>query len=406
MATEAVPIAVTRLLSARYPTLELNPAWLSQCVAYLRSLPGPSRPTTDDQLAKQVRQQLLAADLATAARRGALAGDMRNVKDGAVGAGPKKAVMVQVVSIVDIGISAATQLEVAEARKAARSTLGGAALLNPATSTLNATASARDLDEGRVAIDEDAAHMADFNAKEEKAGIQATVFPRKMLQLELSDGHGPPVTAFELERVAGLDMNQTRLGCKILLAPRCVTIEGGEVEEWEAEAESRLINKLRQKLGKAPLEPTSTGDAAAERTGPTAQARASTASSTTTKAARRPLPSASHTNGRTTSKPEALDDFHFDDDEDESFLLAAAEMETDLVAPASTAPPRRPESASRGSTSVAPKREQGGRDMVETIVLSDSEDEKPGASGTATQSGPPIKHSREDAIVIESSPEP
>ena len=92
----------------------------------------------------------------------------------------------------------------AEARKAARSTLGGEALLQ--TQAVEIQASRED-------------HMADFEAQEEEAGKSATVFSRRTLRFELSDGWSPfNVHAFEHERVPSLDMNTTPLGCKVSTA--------------------------------------------------------------------------------------------------------------------------------------------------------------------------------------------
>ncbi|KAN0064523.1 hypothetical protein ACQY0O_002151 [Thecaphora frezii] len=446
MATEQIPTAVTRLLSARYPTLRINPIWLSQCVGYLRDLPEPIRPVTDDQLAKQVRQQLLAADLgaATLSTTGSFPSDLTSHEQTTIAAGTKNALLVQVVSIMDIGVSAAAQLEVAEARKAARSTLGGPSLLYPAISTVNATAPARALnggeDNGEQHEADAASHMADFAAQEEEAGRPSTVFPRKMLQLLLSDGHTAEVAAFEHERVQGLDMNETMLGCKILLkgahvrrgqillTPKCIVLEGGQVEEWQAEAEDRLINLLRQKLGKAPLEPITNGGTRPDPL-PASSATAGTRAAQPRAAApqapsppppqrqARPAPPSRPQHERTT-----IDEFDALEDDEDLLLLAAAEMEDLIQQPptvaAAAAVEAKPPTAiairatnGRSANGQTVKREVASSQttrQVETIVLSESEDEKQvnRSDAAVSRAQMQVQSSRENPIVIESSPEP
>lgn len=106
--------------------------------------------------------------------------------------------------------------------------------------------------------------MAEFNAAEEAASLPATVFPRSMLQLELSDGF-TVVKAFEHRRIDAISMASTPLGAKLLLrnarfvngqlllSPECVSYKGGRVDDMDRDAEDRLIDQIRLKLGKEPI---------------------------------------------------------------------------------------------------------------------------------------------------------
>lgn len=169
-------------------------------------------------------------------------------------------------------MSAQTQLDVLEARKAARSTVNGAVLLEQEASEAEirgkgpssyAASSTATNGTNASAVEEDD-HMAEFNAAEEAASLPATVFPRSMLQLELSDGF-TVVKAFEHRRIDAISMASTPLGAKLLLrnarfvngqlllSPECVSYKGGRVDDMDRDAEDRLIDQIRSKLGKEPI---------------------------------------------------------------------------------------------------------------------------------------------------------
>lgn len=248
---------------------------------------------TDAQLIRAVNEELLATDLKHAAEKGCLPSELLRAKSGAVATGPRGAMLLQVTGklgeclgnsismrniltsvkkSLDMGVSAQTQLDVLEARKAARSTVNGAALLeqeaseadirNKGASSYVASSTATNGANASAAEEDD--HMAEFNAAEEAASLPATVFPRSMLQLELSDGF-TVVKAFEHRRIDAISMASTPLGAKLLLrnarfvngqlllSPDCVSYKGGRVDDMDRDAEDRLIDQIRLKLGKEPI---------------------------------------------------------------------------------------------------------------------------------------------------------
>lgn len=156
--------------------------------------------------------------------------------------------------IIDIGVSSEAQLDVLEARRAARATAAGRSLLEQ-----EARSAASGLGQRKKADDPD--HMLGFNAAEEAVGMPVTVFPRSTLQLELSDGF-TRIKALEHRRVDSLSMAHTALGCKLLLkdvkvlkglllmTPESVTIKGGTIASLNVDAEARMISQLRKRLGK------------------------------------------------------------------------------------------------------------------------------------------------------------
>lgn len=266
---------------------------------------------TPDQLARAVRQELLDTDLAKlvpASYTRLNAHTLSSVADkvGDVGRG---AVLVQIESMIDIGYSISTQLEIAEARREARR-----ANVDPNDA----------LAEAKTTATSEADHMADFQAQEDDKVQATTVYPRRMLKLELSDGSkGPSVFAIELERIRELDMNTTRIGTKLLLrgvavkggnclmmTPQTVSVEGGCVQEKDQRAEDRFIDMLRARLGKPPQNETS-----AEGVRDTPM---------TTKAVSHPA------NGTATVQR------GFSPDDDESELLAALEAEEEMLAAGSS----------------------------------------------------------------------
>ncbi|EST08425.1 protein of unknown function DUF1767 [Kalmanozyma brasiliensis GHG001] len=341
-----VPPAVTRLLSARYPTLDVDPTWLTRCVNELRQRDASLRAGTPDQLARAVRQILLDSDLAevSSASSSRLTAALRSAKIGDAG---RAAVVVQIESMLDIGHSASVQLEIAEARREMRrSNVDPNTSLAEETKTQGAATSAD--------------HMADFQAQEDDKVMGTTVFPRRMLRLELSDGR-QKVTAIELQRIPGLDMNTTRMGAKLLLkgvnvkdgyallTPQTVGVEGGAVDEKDSFWEEKLIERLRAQLGK-PKE---------DESGPRGRP------------IRGPEGAESGTNAR--------EKRGFSPDDDESALLAALEAEQEMMAVASTSrgtgatanTKLNPPNSNRATTSAAPQSPAAARQRA-TLVVPDS----------------------------------
>lgn len=160
----------------------------------------------------------------------------------------RTSVLVQIVGITDIGVSAQNQIDVLEARRAVKQSPGMAALLD------NDPAS----DPAPTQGGED--HMRAFGEQEEANSRSTTVFQRSMLQLLVSDGHSPPVPAFERVRIPQLSLGTTSLGCKLLLKgamvrkgqivlePSVVTVKGGSIPELQQDADLTKMNILRARI--------------------------------------------------------------------------------------------------------------------------------------------------------------
>lgn len=361
-----VPPAVARLLAARHSTLEVDPKWLSRCVHQLRQRDASLRAGTPDQLARAVRQALLDSDLAevSPAASTRLSAALRSGKIGDAGRG---AVLVQIESMLDIGHSASVQLEIAEARREMRRSN-----VDPNTSLVEETKT-----QGAAA---GADHMADFQAQEDDKVMGTTVFPRRMLRLELSDGR-EKVTAIEMHRVPGLDMNTTRMGTKLLLkgvavkdgyallTPQTVGVEGGAVEDKDRVWEKRLIERLRAQLGK-PKE---------DESGPRGRAMEGP--------------------GGVGNGANAREERGFSPDDDEAELLAALEAEQEMIAASTSKGNGGTASTKPGSfknnttTSSAPAQPPVAARQRATVVLPDSMQGSNGKSRTppkpsATQENP------------------
>ncbi|CAO1616826.1 unnamed protein product [Parajaminaea phylloscopi] len=375
--TSAVPPGVRKWLKGQYPTLTVKEAWLAETVSRIRERAGSS--VTDAQLIQKTHEALLQQDLASFAQ-GAVLPQGSNSKPGqhVLGAGARGGVLLQVVSKIDVGVSAQKQLEVLEARKAARVTAEGAALLEREAAQ-HAASSARGHPNGsglEPPTGDEGDHMADFHAAEEATNLPATVFPRSTLQFELSDGF-TMVKALEHRRIASLSMAETRLGSKLLvkgaqvagglllLTPEVVEVKGGVVASMDADAESKLIERLKRRLGK--------WDSSMEQEQPSRTLKqASTAVST---------PGLSAT--PRASAPIVLDNFA--DDEEVFNQLHQADHGEDRDHRVSTGARRRdaPPKASEGSTSrffassgasePATRSSQSGVALSDAIVLSDSD---------------------------------
>lgn len=373
--------AVRRLLSARYPTLEVDPGWLDRCIADVCQGDAAVRCGSNDQLARSVRQRLLETDLAqvVVASYSRIAPEKLQAANGKVGDSGRGAVLVQIESMIDIGCSAASQLEIAEARVEARRSNKDP---NEAYAGLKPAASASSSSSGADA-------MAAFDAQEEGKSQGNTIYPRRMLKLELSDGGSSAnVWAIELERIGGLDMNTTKMGSKLLLkgaqvnkgylllTPATVSVEGGGVSAKQAVAEEKLIATLRAQLGPPrrkrgmPSKPQAISNHAHDGNG---------SNHTTTAAQDR-----------------------FSPDEDESMLLAALEAEAEAgvdeaaaaqLAEREASLPHETKPESGGPANGGAQR--GGRQPA-PIVMVDSDDDDDAYTSARWQ----------ETILIESSPEP
>lgn len=266
---------------------------------------------SSDQLAREVRRELLDTDLAKVVPRSysRLTPEALRSPSGKVGDAGRGAVLVQIESVLDIGYSASSQLEIAEARREARR-----ANVDPNYVPAGVQAAQPTQSQG---FD----HMASFQAQEDDKVQASTLFPRRMLKLELSDGSMcGKASAIELQRISGLDMNTTRIGSKLLLkgalikddylllTPKTAVMEGGVVQEKDKVAEDKLIMQLRAQLGKP---------GRGEKATPLVQASGNnnTAVASSTKEAEEAVPERS-----------------FSPDEDESMLLAMLADEEEVMA--------------------------------------------------------------------------
>ncbi|KAK0531221.1 hypothetical protein OC834_003032 [Tilletia horrida] len=267
----AIPPVLSGWLRARYPTLQIRQEWLEGCVEYIvGSNSSPGRRLTDRELIKQVNIQLLHSDLADSAEAGTLSPDILTAHKQRIGE-KGRGVLLQVVGIMDVGVSAQTQLDVLAARKEARTHPPA-----PGAGAAPHAGAAEATEENQEEGEEEEDHMAAFHSSESALASIAnpTVYPRSVLRIHLSDGHNPDVLlpAFEHSRIEALSMNdgptpgegRTLLGCKVLLKgaevrrgqvllrPGEVEVLGGSIPELEDRAEYILTNSLRVRLGKPP----------------------------------------------------------------------------------------------------------------------------------------------------------
>lgn len=358
----------------------------------LQARDAASLPASDNQLAQSVRQKLLETDLAqvvTSSYR-QLSQVLTKASAGKVGDTGRGAVLLQIESMIDIGHSSSTQLEIAEARRNVKATIDGESLLASAQQdSMNSTALLASGD-----------HMTDFQAQEEGKMQSATVFPHRMLKLDLSDGsnHGlNRMVAIEVDRIPALDMNKTKIGAKllikgapirsgyILLSPKEVQVEGGQVHEKAVTADANLINALRAKLGKPPVAiATAPATEEAVQVGPEAVAR---------------------------KRVIDVDDFDDVGDDDSLFLAALDAQEETSASPFKPLFPSPPSSPARKRQLVVPQTLKEKTDNKhfansDPISLLDSDDEELFAALDEDALANPFATSRDDPIVIESSPEP
>ncbi|KAE8229576.1 hypothetical protein CF326_g5450 [Tilletia indica] len=288
-ANRIVPPVLTSWLRARYPTLQVCQEWLEDCVEYLLESSLPSRPT-DRTLIRQTNLQILHADLADSAQRGVLPPDILTRHKYKLGE-KNRGMLLQIVGIMDVGVSAQTQLDVLSARKEARAVpplppTAGPTTTSAAAAAEHARRQREDEEEEQQQQGAGDDHMSAFHSSETQLASlkNPTQYPRSLIRLHLSDGHTDVLLpAFEHSRIEALSMNgnedgggggggevevvgpqRTLLGCKILLKgsevrrgqvllrPGEVEVLGGSIPELEARAEYILTNSLRVRLGKSP----------------------------------------------------------------------------------------------------------------------------------------------------------
>ncbi|KAH9452872.1 hypothetical protein MJO29_008122 [Puccinia striiformis f. sp. tritici] len=232
MADSAVPRAVRNWFKTTYPSVIFNEAWLTQCCEYLQT----HFDLTPPQLIKKIENQLLLSDLSTSTtNEGSPLTDLRNSETEEVERQikikelpPNRGVLVQIQSITEIGHSALS--------------------LQTVHSKIMDDVQGRD----RV-LD-----LEDPESEDRQAPI---VYPRAMLKLTISDGHHS-LPAIEYQKIEGLNLSETPLGCKllikaatvrrgiVLLTPENTTIKGFQVDELDSNRDRIFQEGLNARLNR------------------------------------------------------------------------------------------------------------------------------------------------------------
>lgn len=189
----AIPAEITDALSRSFPSPRIDPAWLTACIAYLSetlAIPLPPPKADIPRLIAEVTSQLLQSNLSDSMIQ--FTGLPRNISpaDGMgddVEPGPKtlgRTVLVEVLSITEIGSSAFTLAGVKQARED-RADLG--------------------LDQGRENGEQ---------AQDEEDEGPIPMYPRSMLRFILSDG-SVNLNAIEYKRLSDIQLGVTPLGFKV-----------------------------------------------------------------------------------------------------------------------------------------------------------------------------------------------
>ncbi|POW22499.1 hypothetical protein PSHT_01244 [Puccinia striiformis] len=230
MADSAVPRAVRNWFKTTYPSVIFNEAWLTQCCEYLQT----HFDLTPPQLIKKIENQLLLSDLSTSTtNEGSPLTDLRNSETEEVERQikikelpPNRGVLVQIQSITEIGHSA--------------------------LSLQNVHSKIMDDVQGRDRV----LDLEDPESEDRQAPI---VYPRAMLKLTISDGHHS-LPAIEYQKIEGLNLSETPLGCKllikaatvrrgiVLLTPENTTIKGFQVDELDSNRDRIFQEGLNARL--------------------------------------------------------------------------------------------------------------------------------------------------------------
>ncbi|SJL09700.1 uncharacterized protein ARMOST_13081 [Armillaria ostoyae] len=228
----AVPRQVTQFIERTYPRPRVDPEWLQACYDWVLE-DKQLNPTSDiQQILKYVEEQLLCSNLQDSMLQGTgLPADIANPEtQHTVVAGP---VLVEIVSITDIGVSAYN---------------------------LNKIRITRD---ERIAAGEQEVGEGDVEVEGE-GPIPA--YTRSMLRMDLSDGT-MILKSMEYRPLKDLTLGETPLGCKLLLTnfhvrrglaflePKCVTMKGHMNEERNALQNAYFRRGLMLRLGHPEPEP-------------------------------------------------------------------------------------------------------------------------------------------------------
>lgn len=208
------PAPVKRWLASVYPTLQLDPVWLDECLHYLSTHRQDLMGAT---LLKTVEQQILLSPLESCTASGSLPPGASEEQDGILS--PGKGQLLQIISMDEVGHSALHLKETLQARR--EDAKLGVEADRVRVQGLTQEGEAEDAGTGAAGV----------------SGGGAARFPRAMLKLELSDGHST-LQALEYRRIPALDLGSTDLGSKlllknarlrrgvVLLEPETVTLKG------------------------------------------------------------------------------------------------------------------------------------------------------------------------------------
>ncbi|GAA5864371.1 hypothetical protein JCM3774_002767 [Rhodotorula dairenensis] len=281
-----IPDALYKWYRSSYPTLSFNPDWLAACVEYLVENEPAARASVPG-LIKAVEVQLLSSDLGTSVIPSSqvdpihqLQGDPRANKtttttrlfsDFDTAKKKKGGTLVQVIEVDDVAHSALSLVDTLSEKREARKVVAKAHAAGVGAGRARGGGGAEgrimdlndDQDDGGG--DDDLEAEAKRRAHDARAGNGEPTFPRGSGRFVLTDGGPAKWTAFELERIDGLGLEQIRLGTKLLvhdvpcnngilmLTPRNTVVKGYQVEELELVREWYLENRFRSRLGLEPL---------------------------------------------------------------------------------------------------------------------------------------------------------
>ncbi|KAH9838497.1 uncharacterized protein C8Q71DRAFT_751554 [Rhodofomes roseus] len=228
----APPVQVTQWLQRAYPRPRVDQDWLNECYAWVRDEYNFDPATQMDQIIHNVETQLLESDLRDSVVAGTGLSHLSSEVKETIIRGP---VLVQVLSIMEIGQSAFSLMNVRQARLE-RADMAGLA---------------------RAEDDEDDGPIPSY--------------PRSMLRFELTDG-SVTLPAVEYRRLPEFNLGESRLGFKMILKnvpvrrgiaflePKCVVMKGHHVADLEAFQDRNFARALRERMRYVPHDTSSSTD--------------------------------------------------------------------------------------------------------------------------------------------------
>ncbi|GJE88631.1 RecQ-mediated genome instability protein [Phanerochaete sordida] len=232
------PPQVIQWLKRNYPKPSIDPDWLEGCYSWIESDLQLNPATQMDDILHNIESQLLQSNLMDSMLRGTgLPPNVAELNNTTL-AGPP--VLVEIVTLTEVGASAFTLQNVRQARLE-RADLAG------------------------LAGGED-------DAEDDDAG-PVPRYPRGMLRLQLSDG-ATTLEAIEYRRIPELELGETRLGYKMLLKdvfirrgiawlePKNIIHKGYQTEERQQMQDHDFVNGLNIRMRKPEIAPAPVAPAA------------------------------------------------------------------------------------------------------------------------------------------------